>query len=223
MWRHFGSACLGADRKRLLYLAFVWSQLGYASEVWVPQSCVRDLKLLEGVQRCATRYILGCHGDPNSHPSYKFGLESLNLLPISYWLKCHDVLFLYKGVNGLLNFPLSDFVRFSTGRTRSAASSLNLRRFLRFRTSLFRDSYFTRIVYLWSYLPLSIRQTPSIKLFKTRLYERYFKKLDCDFETDRIRTWKIICPNCRSIGRLNIIDVNVFIYFAIFFFFFTFF
>ena len=72
-----------------------------------------------------------------------------------------------------------------------------------FRTSLFRDSYFIRIVYLWNDLPLSIRQTPSIKLFKTRLYEHYFKKLDCDFETDRIRTWKTICPNCRSIGRLN--------------------
>lgn len=108
LWRHFGSACLGADCKRLLYLAFVWSQLGYASEVWAPQSCIRDLKLLEVAQRRATRYILGCHGDPNSLPSYKFRLVSLNLLPISYWLECHDVLFLYKGVNGLLNFPLSD-------------------------------------------------------------------------------------------------------------------
>ena len=201
--RHFGSACLGADRKRLLYLAFVRSQLGYASEVWAPQSCIRDLKLLEGVQRRATRYILGCHRDPNSRPSYKSRLVSLNLLPISYWLECRDLLFLYKGVNGLLNFPLSNFIRFSTGRTRSAASSLNLRHFLRFRTSLFRDSYFIRIVYLWNDLPLSIRQTPSIKLFKTRLYEHYFKKMDCAFETDRIRTWKTICPNCRSIGRLN--------------------
>ena len=144
-----------------------------------------------------------CIIDPNSRPSYKSRLVSLNLLPISYWLECRDLLYLYKGVNGLLNFPLSNFIRFSTGRTRSAASSLNLRHFLRFRTSLFRDPYFVRIVYLWNDLPLSIRQTPSIKLFKTRLYEHYFKKLDCDFETDRIRTWKTICPNCRSIGRLN--------------------
>ena len=109
-------------------------------------------------------------------------------------MECRDLLFLYKGVNGLLNFPLSNFIRFSTGRTRSAASSLNLRHFLRFGTSLFSDSYFIRIVYLWNDLPLSIRQTPSIKLFKIRLYEHYFKRLDCDFETDRIRTWKTICP-----------------------------
>ena len=103
---------IGADRKRLLYLAFVRSQLGYASEVWVPQSCIRDLKLLEGVQRRATRYILGCHRDLNSRPSYKSRLISLNLLPISYWLECRDLLFLYKGVNGLLHFPLSNFISF---------------------------------------------------------------------------------------------------------------
>ena len=134
------------SNKRLLYLAFVRSQLSYASEVWAPQSCIRDLQLLEGVQRRATHYILGCHRDPNSRPSYKSRLVSLNLLPISYWLQCRDLLFLYKGVNGLLNFPPSNFIRFSTGHTRSAASSLNVRPFLRFRTSLFRDSYFIRIV-----------------------------------------------------------------------------
>ena len=142
--RHFSSACLGADRKRLLYLAFARSQLGYSSEVCAPQSCVRDLKLLEGVQRRATRYILGCNRDHYSRPIYKSRLVSLNLLPISYWLECCDLLFLYKGINGLLNFPLSNFSSFSTSRTRSAASSLNLRHFLRFRTSLFRDSYFIR-------------------------------------------------------------------------------
>ena len=67
-----------------------------------------------------------------------------------------DLLFLYKGVNGLLNFPLSNFIRFSTGRIRSAASSLNLSHFLHFRTSLFRDSYFVRIVYFWNDLPQSV-------------------------------------------------------------------
>ena len=127
---------------------YVRSQPGYASEVWAPQSCIRDLKLLEDVQRRATRYILGCHRDPNSRPSYKSRLVSLNLQPICYWLECRDLLFLYTGVNGLLNFSLSNFIRFSTGRTRGAASSLNLRHFLCFRTSLFRDPYFIRIVYL---------------------------------------------------------------------------
>ena len=75
MWGfHIYSVVAKAKRKLgfLLYLPFVRSQLGYASEVWAPQSCIRDLKLLEGVQRRATHYILGCHQDPNSRPSYKF-------------------------------------------------------------------------------------------------------------------------------------------------------
>ena len=39
---------LGTDRKRLLYFAFVRSKLGYASEVWAPQSCISaDLRLCE--------------------------------------------------------------------------------------------------------------------------------------------------------------------------------
>ena len=130
----------------MLYLAFVRSQLGYANEVWAPESCLRDLKLLEGVQKRATRYILGCHRDPNSRPSYKSRLVSLNLLPISYWFECRVLPFLYNSVDGLLNFLHSNFIRFSTGCTRSAASSLNVLHFLRFRTSLFRDSYFIRNV-----------------------------------------------------------------------------
>ena len=52
------------------------SQLAYVSEVWASQSCIRGLKLLEGVQRLAIRYILGHHRDPNSRPSYKSRLVS---------------------------------------------------------------------------------------------------------------------------------------------------
>ena len=93
--RHFGGAYVGPDRKRLLYLSLVRSQLGYASEVWAPQSCITDLKLLEGVQRRATRFILSCNSDPNLRPNYKSRLISLNLLPISYWLECRDLCFVY--------------------------------------------------------------------------------------------------------------------------------
>ena len=153
--------------------------------------------------RRATRFILRCNSDPRFRPSYKSRLISLNLLPISYWLECRDLIFLFKGINGFLNFPLDRFISFSTGRTRSAASSLNLTHKFRFRTSLFRDFYFNRIVYLWNNLPLPIRQVDTIKSFKTLLYEHYIMKLNTDFDTDRIRTWRTVCPYCRSISNLN--------------------
>ena len=48
--RHCASNSLESDRKRLLYLTFMRSHLGYASEVWAPQSCISDLKVIESVQ-----------------------------------------------------------------------------------------------------------------------------------------------------------------------------
>ena len=44
--------------RRLLYIALVRSHLSYASEVWAPQSSGRDLALLKGVQRRATKFSL---------------------------------------------------------------------------------------------------------------------------------------------------------------------
>ena len=72
----------------------------------------------------------------------------------------------------------------------------------RFRTSLFRDSYFNRIVLIWNNLPLVIRQCQSYSTFKAKLYKYYYDKLDNDFDPDRPRTWKTICPNCRTVNRI---------------------
>ena len=44
--------------RRLLCIALVRSHLSYASEGWASQSSGRDLALLEGVQRRATKFIL---------------------------------------------------------------------------------------------------------------------------------------------------------------------
>ena len=74
--------------RRLLHIALVTSHLSYASEVWAPQSSGRDLALLEGVQRRATKFILRDYELP-----YRLRLIKLNLLPISYWLELKDLLF----------------------------------------------------------------------------------------------------------------------------------
>ena len=164
--RRHCSTNVGTNQKRLLYLTFVRSHLGYASEVWAPQSCVSELRLLEGIQGRANRAILGCSSDPNLRPSYKSPLISLSLHPI----------------------------------TRSA-TNLNLRP-KSFRTFLFRDSFFNRIVPLLNNLPVLIRQSATFLSFKTNLYRYYFCKLNSDFDTDRTRTWKTVCPHCRSIKNL---------------------
>ena len=161
------STYIGTNQKTLLYLTFVRSHLSYPSEIWAPQSRVSDLRLLEhleGIQRRATRAILGCNSDPNHRPSNKSRLISLNLLPILHWLDCRDLFFFYKSLHGAYNFSLNNFISFATGNTRSA-TNLNLRS-KSFRTSLFRDSFFNRIVPLWNNLPVLIKP----KIFHDVIY-----------------------------------------------------
>ena len=135
--RRYCSTYVGTNQKRLLYLIFVCSHLRYASEVWAPQSCVSGLRILEGVQKGATRSILGCNPDANLRPSYKSRLISLNTLPISYWFECRDLFFFYKSFHGAYNFPLNNIISFATDSTRSA-TNLNLSPKC-FRISLFGD------------------------------------------------------------------------------------
>jgi hypothetical protein len=102
-------------------------------------------------------------------------------------------------MSGSFNVQLEDYIQVSSARTRSSTDSLNLYPVNRLRTSLFRDSFFNRVVKLWNNRPLEIRKSPSISAFKSRLYKHYFIKLRNVFDTDRLSAWKTICPSCRFI------------------------
>ena len=67
---------------RSLYVAIVRSHLEYASETWSPKF-VTLIKLIEGVQRHATRLLL-----PNL--TYNERLQQLNLLPLVYQREVKD-------------------------------------------------------------------------------------------------------------------------------------
>ena len=104
-------------------------------------------------------------------------------------------------MNSLINVQLDEYIQISSGRTRSSSDSLNLYPVHRYRTSLFRDSFFNRIVLLWNSLSLLIRKSHTFNSLKTLLYKHYFNKLNNIFDTDRLNTWKAICPYCRSVDR----------------------
>ena len=68
--------------RRTLYLSIVRCHLGYATQVWLPQS-TGLLKCVENVQRRATKLILKL--PIRCDVTYKTPLQLTNLLPISYW------------------------------------------------------------------------------------------------------------------------------------------
>ena len=182
--------------RRLLYIALARSHLSYASEVWAPQSSGRNLALIEGVQRKATKFIL-----PHYELPYRLRLIKLNLLPISYWLELKDLLFFLKCKQGYFDVDISQYLTFSSqrsSRTRSSQANnyMLLPNFC--RTSLFRAFFFNRIVFLWNGLPSSLRDISSVSSFKHNLFSYYLSKLNSDFDVDRMRSWKTFCSKCRS-------------------------
>jgi hypothetical protein len=86
--------------RRTIYLTIVRAHLGYATQVWAPQT-VEQIRKIEWVQRRATKYIL--HLPVYSDVSYKDRLIQCNLIPLTYWHECLDMVFFFKLINNLIH------------------------------------------------------------------------------------------------------------------------
>ena len=117
----------------------VKSLLGYCSQVWAPQSVVKNILRVESIQRRATRFI--CNKSPDL--TYRDRLIKLNLLPLNYWLEYLDLVFFYKCKSNEIVIDLNNYVNFCSGRTRRASTGLYVKQNSIPRTSTFRDSFFS--------------------------------------------------------------------------------
>ena len=181
----------------LLYTSLVRSYFCFASEVWAPQSTIKDLLLVEKTQRRASRFI--CR---TANLSYKDRLIQLNLLPLNYWLEYLDLIFFFKCKHELIHLDLNNYVSYCTSNTRRGTTALHLN--VQYsRTSLFRDSFFNRIVNLWNAIPENIKTETSVNSFKKSLKTFYFSRLYQVFDGDNICSYKLICPKCRQVNPLS--------------------
>ena len=87
--------------RRTLYLSIVRSTLGYATQVWSPQS-IDLIMRTERIQRRATKFILKLQYVCGE--TYKDRLISLDLLPITYWHEFLDIMFFFKAVTRMKSF-----------------------------------------------------------------------------------------------------------------------
>ena len=78
--------------KKTLYLALVWSQFTYCSQVW-RLHFIKDITSLERSQQWATKFILN---DFTTY--YRSRLISLNLFHLMYFFKFLDILFFLPSV-----------------------------------------------------------------------------------------------------------------------------
>ena len=83
----------------------------------------------------------------------------LNLLSLEQRRFLFDVLFLYKALNGYINFDLSTYVQFFSDSDRYSLrgkDECTLKKNYA-RTNTFKFRFFRRIVDMWNTLPLLVR------------------------------------------------------------------
>ena len=85
--------------------------------------------------------------------------------------------FLYKTLNGYLNVDVSPFLNFYSQddpyRCRQVDGFSLKTNFA--RTTYFKYTYFNRIVEMWNSIPLDIRLSPSLAVFKSGINDEVFK------------------------------------------------
>ena len=112
--------CKGLDDPttlRALYCSLVRSNLEYCSVVWSPYTKRNVDKLLERVQRRATKLIL------NNDDPYDIHLKKLNLMSLEKRRLLTDVSFLYKILNGNINIDISKIINFHSEADRFSLRS----------------------------------------------------------------------------------------------------
>ena len=161
--------------KKLLYIAWVQLQLGYASMVWSPHT-KQNINNLEQVQHRATRFILS--RDYSKHER----LSKLNLLPLQYRREINDLFYFFKCFKNIYKLNIFNYVSFrSCIKLLRNVDHLTLDVPLS-RTDVFKNSFFVQICRLWNELPLSRRESNTLSIFHKNLMASYHDKFKVDFK-----------------------------------------
>ena len=151
---------IDADTMKRLFTALVRPHLEYSNVAWSPR-LVKDKKLIEGVQRRATKLVPELKELP-----YEERLEKMKLPSLCFRRARGDMIEAYKYTHDFYTVNEGLLQRDDNTSTRGHNFKLK-KRYCRTAT---RHNFFSfRVVDSWNQLPSSVVNAPSLNSFKSRL------------------------------------------------------
>ncbi len=150
-----------------MFKVFVRPKLEYASSVWNP-SYLKDIDLIEQVQRRFTKRIPGMSHVPYTQRLEHLELESLELRRIHI-----DLHYVYKLLNQLVDSSYQQF--FETTNLATRNNSLPLRKPW-FNKDVYKHSFAVRVVDWWNKLPKEVVTAKNLTDFKRLLISQDFSE-----------------------------------------------
>ena len=149
----------------VLYKSFVLPLLEYCTTVWCPYF-IKDIEILESVQRRFTRMHPEYRDLPYTSRLSKFGLTSL------FTRRLHnDLVCVFKIIHGFIDVDPGIFFNFhSDSRTRGHRYKI---RSFRSRLDLRGHWFSSRVVPHWNNLPDRVVEMSTVNSFKRALWEHF--------------------------------------------------
>ena len=149
---------------------------------------LKDIKVLEKVQRRATKFIFS-----NYQSDYKTRLMQIGILPLMYIYEIADILFFIKSIKHPSDkFDILDYVNFTTGTTRSAGTKVYPKTAL---TYPIMNSYFYRLPKLCNWLPI-IDLSQSLEIIKLQPKKYLWNHFLLNFDNTPC-SFHYLCPCTR--------------------------
>ncbi len=145
----------------IVYKHQVRPHLEYGNVIWHPRY-IADMKKVEGVQRIATKVILGLRNKP-----YQERHQSLNLYSMEYRRNRGDTIQTYKILKKIYRI---DPIKFFTQTKYKGTRSHSIKLFKpRFESELRKHIFSQRIIEDWNSLTENIVSSDTLNIFKCRL------------------------------------------------------